>query len=224
MKNILTSLYKGIFAGLAIGLGGFLFILSTCYIEGEVGKIVGSIVFAIGLFTVCTFGFHLFTGRVGQVFEEKKTKDFYFSLVSMLIGNAIGAFSLGLICYLIFKDTAVFERAEAVATLRLNFSSYQNYFACFVKSVLCGMCVYLAVKSFNLNRLKPIGIFLLVFFVFVFVYSGFEHCIANMFYFGFAKAFSLELVIDLLLCILGNIVGTIPSVLLFKLFSKSTNI
>ncbi len=221
MKNIFVSLYKGILAGLAIGLGGFLFILATCYIQNELGKILGSILFSIGLFTVCTFGLHLFTGRVGQVFEEKKNKDFYFSLVSMLIGNAIGAFSLGLLCYLIFKDTEMYTRANAVASLRLGFDTYQNYISCFLKSLLCGMCVYLAVKSFNLNRLKPVGIFLLIFFVFVFVYCGFEHCIANMFYFGFAKAFTIYTLVDLLLCILGNIIGTLPPVLMYKIFSNT---
>jgi len=221
MKNLLTSLYKGLFAGFAIGLGGFLFVLSTCFIEGEIGKIIGSILFSVGLFTVCTFGFHLFTGRVGQVFEEKKNKEFYFSLLSMFLGNIIAAFSLGLLCYLIFKNTPLYDRALAVANSRLNFDSYQNYISCFIKSLLCGLCVYLAVKSFNLNRLKLVGILLLVFFVFVFVYCGFEHCIANMFYFGFGANFTFFILVDMILCVLGNIVGTIPGVILFKLFNRN---
>ena len=220
MKNILTSLYKGILAGLSIGLGGFLFCLTTWGIEGEIGKVLGSIVFAVGLFLVCTFGFYLFTGRVGQVFEEKKDKDFYISLVVMIIGNAIGAIIMGYLGYFIFKNTSLINRAMEVSALRLNFDSYQNYISCFIKSCLCGLCVYMAVKSFSLNKLKPIGIFLLVFFVFVFVYSGFEHCIANMFYFSFSNDWGLNAFIDLGLCITGNIVGTVPGVMIFKLASS----
>ena len=82
------------------------------------------------------------------------------------------------------------------------------------------VCVYLAVKAFSLNRLKPIGILLLVFFVFVFVYSGFQHCIANMFYFGFGNHINGYTFINLAFCILFNSLGPIFGVLLVKLIKN----
>lgn len=223
VKKQLIQFLKGILAGASIALGGFLFVIATFLLQGdlsELGKILGSLLFPVGLFLVCTFGFSLYTGKIGLVFEERKESWFYISLPVMLIGNAIGTLIVGYACYFIFKDTDVMTRAIAVANARLDFSSYANYLQCFIKSFLCGLCVYIAVKSFGKDRLKPIGILLLVFFVFVFVYCGFEHCVANMFYFSMANRRTGEAFIDLSLCILGNSLGTIPGVLLFKLIAK----
>ncbi len=220
MKNVFTSLLKGILAGLSIGVGGFLYILMTYLLPNELGKILGSILFAVGLFLVCTFSFYLYTGKIGLVYEEKKDKDFYISLPVMLIGNAVGAFGLGYICYFICKDWAIMETVNGACLARTTLNNVYDYLGCMVKSFLCGLCVYLAVKCFNLNRLKPLGISLLVFFVFVFVYSGYQHCIANMFYFGFGNHINPNTFINLILCILFNSFGPIVGVAVFRLFKK----
>ena len=221
MKQYVFSFLKGILAGLSIGVGGFLYVLMTHFISGELGKVLGSILFAVGLFTVCTFSLHLYTGKIGVVYEGKQSKEFYISLPIMLVGNAIGAFSLGFALYFAFKDTSVMNTVNSVCSMRTTLNLFNDYLSLIVKSLLCGVCVYLAVKAFNLNRLKLVGILLLVFFVFVFVYSGFQHCIANMFYFGFGFHIKGETFINLALCILFNSIGPVFGVLLFKLFNKS---
>lgn len=223
MKQYLTTLLKGILAGLAIGLGGFLYVLMRFAFTDsltELGKIFGSILFSVGLFLVCTFYLSLYTGKIGMIYEGKQTKEFYISLPIMLVGNAIGAFGLGYICFFIFKDTSVYSAATSVAASRLVFNNAFDYIMTMIQSFLCGLCVFLAVKSFSLNRLKPLGITLLIFFVFVFVYCGFQHCIANMFYFGFANAINLNTLINLLLVILFNSFGPIIGVLLVKLIKQ----
>ena len=221
MKYQLLSFLKGILAGLSIGVGGFLYILMICYVPGELGKVLGSLLFAIGLFTVCTFSLHLYTGKIGCIYEGKQTKEFYISLPVMLIGNAIGAFSLGYICFAIFKNNnELMTTISATCLSRTTLNTFNDYLGMMIKSLLCGICVYLAVKSFNLNRLKPLGISLLVLFVFVFVYSGFQHCIANMFYFGFGNHINLYTFVNLIFCILFNSIGPIFGVLLVKLIEK----
>ena len=40
MKYQLLSFLKGILAGLAIGVGGFLYVLMTHFISGELGKVL----------------------------------------------------------------------------------------------------------------------------------------------------------------------------------------
>ena len=45
--------------------------------------------------------------------------------------------------------------------------------------------------------------------VIVFILSGFEHCIANMYYISLAKLWSLKAVLSMLIMILGNSVGSI---------------
>ena len=220
MKNIALSFLKGILAGLSIGLGGFLFILLSHYVPGEIGKILGSLFFAVGLFLVCTFKFSLFTGKIGLIYEKKQEKDFYISLPVMLIGNAVGAFLLGYICYFSFRNIDLINTAINAAKSRTNLFTVDDYFALILRSILCGLCVYLAVKAFNMDRLKPLGIILLVLFVFIFVYSGFQHCIANMFYFGFANEINGYTFINLALCIVGNSIGPVFGVLLYKVFNR----
>lgn len=221
MKNVLTNFYKGILAGLAIGLGGFLYVLMRHFVDGELGVVLGSILFSVGLFLVCTFYLSLYTGKIGLIYEGKKDKDYLISLPVMLIGNAIGAFGLGYLCFFIFRNTDVMNTViNKVCAPRTSLNTFNDYLSCMVKSFLCGVCVYLAVKSFGLNRLKPLGIILLVFFVFLFVYSGFQHCIANMFYFGFGNHINGFTFVNLAFCILFNSLGPVVGVLLFNLFHK----
>lgn len=219
-KTLLINFLKGILAGLAIGLGGFLYILMVHFVNGELGKVLGSTLFAVGLFLVCTFKLSLYTGKIGIIYEGKQTKDFYWFLPVMLIGNAIGAFALGYLCFAIFKNTDIMNTVNNTCSIRTTLNSFNDYLSCIIKSILCGTCVYLAVKCFNLDRLKPLGISLLVFFVFVFVYCGFQHCIANMFYFGFGNHINGYTFINLALVILFNSIGPIIGVALFKLFKK----
>lgn len=233
MKTIYTHFLKGILAGLAIGLGGFMYVLMTFLFSGdlaELGKILGSILFAIGLFLVCTFYLSLYTGKIGMVFEGKQDKYFYISLPAMLFGNAIGAFAFGYICYCLFglTGTGLYDSAVNAANARLTFNVWSDYVVTCIKSFLCGVCVYLAVKAFSLNRLRPLGILLLVFFVFVFVYCGFQHCIANMFYFGMANSlinaeggFCWQMLVNLALVILFNSLGPVVPVYLVKLIKKA---
>ena len=226
VKKQLLQFLLGILAGLAIGLGSFLFVITKTYVPGEYGKILGSIVFSIGLFLVCTFMLSLYTGKIGLVFEKKQEAWFYISLPVMIIGNAVGAVGLGLLCYLIFKGNEdVMKTITGVCDIRSaqfdHIESAEPFLVTFIKGFACGFCVYLAVKSFAANRLKPVGIILLVFFVFLFVYFGFEHCIANMFYFSMGFKWTGGAFINLFLVILANSLGTIPGVFMLKLFSKN---
>ncbi len=219
--KVLKTLLLGILAGLCIGLGGFLYIILSHYVEGELGKVLGSIIFSVGLFMVCTFSLNLYTGKIGLIYEKKQEKYYYISLPIILVGNTIGSFLLGYICYFIFKDTDIMNTVNAVCDSRTTLNNFNDYLSCIVRSTLCGLCVYLAVKFFSLNRLKPLGISLLVLFVFIFVYSGYQHCIANMFYFGFGNHINGNTFINLALVIFFNSIGPVFGALGYKLITSN---
>ena len=220
MKYFL-AVYKGILAGLAIGLGGFLFTLMTYALPNELGKILGALLFPIGLSIVCIFKLFLFTGKIGLVFESNQTKDFYINLPLMYIGNIIGSLILGYICYAIFKNTDLFSRINAITINKTNFDAgYEYYLMLIVKSLITGLCVYLAVKSYGLIKNKIIGVFLIFVFIFIFVYIGGDHCVANMYYFSFANSWTGYAFLNIVLATICNSIGTIPGVLLFKAFKK----
>ena len=219
MKYLL-AVFKGILAGLSIGLGGFLFTVMTYALPNELGKILGALLFPIGLSIVCIFKLYLFTGKIGLVFENKQTKDFYINLSLMYIGNIIGSLILGYLCFAIFRNTDLFLRIISIAENKIAFNDYQYYLAFVVKSLITGLCVYLAVKSFSICRNRIIGIFLIFVFIGLFVYIGGDHCVANMYYFSFANKWTGYAFLNIALATICNSIGTIPGVLLFKYFQK----
>ena len=72
-----------------------------------------------------------------------------------------------------------------------------------VRAIFCGILMYTAVAIYK-EKGSPLGIF---FCVPVFILSGFEHSIADMFYFFCARMFSLEVFVFLALVVVGNSVG-----------------
>ena len=73
--------------------------------------------------------------------------------------------------------------------------------------MFCNILIYLSVESYreNPHQLgKYLGLFL---GVAVFVQAGFEHCVANMFYFTVAGAWSGKTVLYLIVMTLGNALG-----------------
>lgn len=220
MKYLIT-IFKGVLAGLSIGLGGFLFTVITYALPNELGKILGALLFPIGLSIVCIFKLFLFTGKIGLVFESKQSKDFYINLPLMYIGNIIGSLILGYICFAIFRNTDLFARISAIAQNKTTFDSgYEYYLSLIVKSLITGLCVYLAVKSYGVCKNKIIGVSLIFVFIAIFVYIGGDHCVANMYYFSFANHWTGYAILNIALATICNSIGTIPGVLLFKAFKK----
>lgn len=70
---------------------------------------------------------------------------------------------------------------------------------------MCGILMYLAIDNYNKNR----NIIFIIMPVMVFILSGFEHSIANMFYYFSSDYRNIESAIYLLTNIFGNGVGAI---------------
>ena len=204
MKYLKVLLF-GIFAGLAIGLGSLVFTIVSTYAKSVGGQIFASALFSIGLILVCTLGLQLYTGKVGVVFDDReKLKENAINLPIMLAGNAIGAFALGVICHFIFANVP--DTANRILAISLGKT---NSTTVFLQGIFCGALVYIAVYFFkNLQNyaMKIIGI---ITAVTLFVYCGFQHCIANMFYFGMAFNWNIDMLWNLLIVILTNSVGAL---------------
>ena len=204
MKYLKVLLF-GIFAGLAIGLGSFVFTITCAYLPGEGGKMFASCLFSIGLILVCVLGLQLYTGKIGVVFDDRaKIGENALNLPIMLIGNAIGAFGLGILCHFIFQSVP--EIADKITAISLGKTGSTTVF---LQGIFCGALVYIAVycfKNFQNWAMKIIGIIVAVT---LFVYCGFQHCIANMFYFGMAFNWNIDMLWNLLIVILTNSIGAL---------------
>ena len=205
MKYLKVLLY-GIYAGLAIGLGSFVFTIVSAYMgDTTAGKIFASALFSVGLILVCVLGLQLYTGKIGVVFDDReKLKENAINLPIMLVGNAIGAFALGILCHFIFMNLP-----EVVSKIQAISEGKTASDTVFLQGIFCGALVYIAVYFFkNLQNygMKIVGI---ITAVTLFVYCGFQHCIANMFYFGMAFNWNINMLWNLLIVILTNSVGAL---------------
>ena len=208
MQKMADKWLRAILAGFMIGAGGTLFLSVE-------NRYMGSFLFGIGLFTILVFKLSLFTGKVGYAVQQKPA--YLVDLAIIWAGNLIGTVGVGLMMLQTRSAAALPEKAAAICNTKLD----DGLVSIFVLSIFCGVMMFLAADNFKKaeNAMqKNIGIFLPVM---VFILCGFEHCVANMFYFTVAQAWSEKAVVYLLVMSLGNSVGAFIFPLCEKVFQKT---
>ena len=204
----------GIFAGMFIALA------ATGATFGNVygGKIAGACIFTAGLAMVVVAGSELFTGNNlmlmalfdGKIGLLKLLKNWFF----VYLGNFIGALFIVALVTL----SGVFDPvSDTVVATAVNKTSL-TFFEALLRGILCNFLVCIGVwMAFGAKTVQ--GKIAAVFFpVMLFVLSGFEHSIANMFYIpaGMMEGtfmgiptptISAFLLHNLLPVTLGNIIG-----------------
>ena len=169
---------KSILASILIGLG--------VAVSLTLGNPLGAIFFAFGLLGICLLQANLFTGKCGYWW-----KDQFWHLMLVLLINLAAGYLIGILLGLAspgLVQVAILKVAEW--TFSLEF---------FVRAIFCGMVMYICVELYN--RGDKAGIFL---GIPLFIFCGFQHCIANIIVLGVAHSFSWTI----LLAILGNLIGS----------------
>ena len=199
LKGFFPQIFGGIASGLMIGIGGT--VLLSCE-----DRYIGAILFTIALLTICFMDFYLYTGRIGFAAEgfEKKTA---VQLAVGLVSNFVGATLMGLIIR--YARPALIEKAAASCDSKLR----NGVLRAFVLGCLCGVLMYVAVKTFRQNK-TVLGV---IFCIPVFILAGFEHSIADMFYFALAGMINIQYIGFIIAVILGNSVGALVIAALFRL-------
>ena len=172
---------KSVGAAVLIGLGNFALL--------KLGNPIGPVIFAFGLLGVCYLGQNLFTGKCGFLFEDKIP---ILQLLVILGVNLVAGFLIGRLFAM--ADGGIVEAATT------KVAGWELSWAFLIKSVLCGVIMYLAVAMYR--KKTPLGI---IFGVPLFIFCGFQHCIANVITMGVAGVWSWTL----LLAVAGNFVGAI---------------
>ena len=219
LKKRLNVLLYAIFAGVAVSIGGILYLLTKALIPENSwipSIIVGSLLFPVGLISICYFKFNLYTGKIGLAFRnpniDKKGLNVFEWLFWILLGNMIGAIIIGLIIWgltFINRYSAFSLTIKSVALLRNMPFTAQGVFDMSYKGVLCGVLVYAGVYFFNNLKTtfgKILGIMVPIAF---FVYAGLQHCIANMFYIAASGNWNANSLVGLVVCIAANSLGSI---------------
>ena len=186
---------KELLAGILIGIGGITYLRT-----GD--PLVSPFLFSVGLIAVVLTGSPLYTGRIGDFPLEKTGLARHIAdYALMLLFNLLGAVLTGLAASELFGFAGMSMEAKLAQSplkaLALGFG--------------CGMMMYLAVSGYK----KTGKLILLSLPVATFIFCGFDHCIADAFY--FAAAHTLPAWYYFPMVILGNTLGA----LFFKIVSSA---
>lgn len=195
----LKNFTAAVLAGFMISIGGTVFLACE-------SKVVGATFFSLGLTVILMQGYLLFTGKTAYVFDNKPS--YLLDLLLIWVGNIVGTAIVGALVH--YAKPALAETASALCEAKLAQTPLQTI----VLGALCGVLVYIAVDYYKTNTDKsPLPKLLLVFTCIpVFILCGFEHSVADMFYFAASADFALYTVegfVYILYVSLGNLIGAV---------------
>jgi formate transporter len=214
----LTQALLGVLAGAFIGLGALMFALvaSDASLGFATQRLVGGLVFSLGLVLVTVAGAELFTGNnlivmawaAGQVSVGALLRNWAVVCAANFVGAAGLALLVGLADTAQMNQGAVGRTLLSVAQAKAEMPAVQAFF----RGVLCNVLVCMAVWMAMAGRTVTDKAVAIVFPITAFVAAGFEHSIANMFFFAFAVLADAPLgvaamLVNLAVVIAGNVVG-----------------
>lgn len=184
-------LLLAVLAGGAIGIGG-------CVYLSLDNKVVGALMFTVGLYAICVHGLNLYTGKIGYLVNQPFS--YCLDLAIIWIGNLAGTF-LAALAIQETRIASVSEKAAEMCEVKLN----DSQMSLFLLGIFCGFLMFVAVDGYRSTK-NPVILFM---GVAVFILCGFEHCIADMFYFSVAKLWSGKAFLRILVITLGNSLGAV---------------
>ncbi len=213
-RETVVFILMAICSGLMIGLGGTASLIAMNGF-GKAGKIIGPVLFSLGIFEIVTYEMKLFTGMVADIptMGLKNT----WRLPVCFLGNVLGVAFVALLVYFTPLADAAIAQSKILVAGKLSAENWPLASLC--SSILCGACITLSVWSVKYSPKKGLDATLGVTFpIIVFAFCGFDHSVANVLYFFFNGAISWKIVGYELLAILGNILGGIilPCIALYR--------
>jgi len=189
----LPLLMLGMLAGVFIGLGAMLFVLvkSDATLGFASSAILGGLVFSLGLLLVVVAGAELFTGNNllamawadGRISSAEVLRNW----VLVCLANFCGAAGLAVLVFASghtdLNSGAIGQQVVAMALAKQELPFWSAFF----RGVLCNVLVCMAVWMTLAGRSVTDKFIAIVFPISAFVAAGFEHSIANMYFFPLAE-------------------------------------
>lgn len=188
----LQTAMLGVLAGAFIGLGAMYFtlVVSDASIGFAAAQVAGGVCFSLGLLLVVVAGAELFTGNNllamawagGRIGLAEVLRNW----AIVCVANFVGAAGLACLVYLSghwqVNAGAVGAKTLAIAAAKAALPAWRAFFL----GVLCNILVCMAVWMSLAGRSVVDKFVAIVFPVSAFVAAGFEHSIANMYFFPLA--------------------------------------
>ena len=212
---VLQMFVLALLAGAFIGFGGAAYTAVMSGVDATFGpaRLLGGLVFSLGLILVIIGGAELFTGNalmvMAAVDRKITTRQLLRSWAVVYLGNFAGAAGLALAFGFSgilngSLDTAAVSIAQAKATL--------DPFEAFVRGALCNALVCLAIWLSFAARTVSGKVLAILWPISTFVLLGLEHSVANMYFFPQAWMAGSDVAVgkavaNLGWVTLGNVVG-----------------
>jgi formate/nitrite transporter len=177
-----------ILAGIFIGFGAEFYniVVHDSGLAFGLNALVGGLVFSLGLILVVVAGAELFTGNtlmvMGFVEGIVGADGLLRSWAIVYAGNFVGSLVLVLLMYFSGQWGLHNSLVGAKSLLIANGKVSLTFVEAFVRGILCNALVVLAVWLCYSARTTADKILAVIFPITAFVSSGFEHCIANMYF------------------------------------------
>ncbi|HEX5626117.1 MAG TPA: formate/nitrite transporter family protein [Saprospiraceae bacterium] len=184
---LLSMIMLGILAGVFIGLGALYFniVNSDPQLSFGIQRLLGGLVFSLGLILVVVAGAELFTGNnlLVMAWADGKIKlwEVLRNWLVVCFSNFAGALGLAFLVY--WSNHPDMNNGEVglnyvkIATAKCNLSFQHAFFS----GMLCNILVCLAVWMAQAGRNIADRVLVILFPISAFVAAGFEHSIANMY-------------------------------------------
>lgn len=129
MKKIIDIFLRSLLTGVAIAIGG------TVYLSCP-NKYLGVFLFGIGLFVILSFGFNLFTGKVGYAVENKPS--YLGELGIIWLGNFAGAV-LSALLITQTRISTISDKATELCNIKLGDNITSVFILSFSAEYLCSL-------------------------------------------------------------------------------------
>lgn len=185
--SVLKTILLGIMAGafVAFGAEGSTFAIHNIADIG-LAKVLAGVIFPVGLILIVLVGGDLFTGNcmIAMACLDKKVKwaNMAKNLIIVYLSNLVGSVFIAVLIFLSGQFSTsnnglgAYVIKIAYGKVNLGFSS------AIVSGILCNILVCIAIIAATSAKDVAGKIFAIFFPIWVFVISGFEHCVANMYY------------------------------------------
>lgn len=199
--NWFKKLLLGILGGVFIGLGytGYLLMAGLSSTAGDLGPLylfIGCLLFPTGLLLCIYLGGNLFTsncmGFISILYKEHKIEHYFMDLGITLIGNAIGCILLALIIWASnvfgtvnsgeFSDTVLYIIELAKKKYNVEHQWWNNFFS----GILCNVIIVGTTIISIQTKKSGVGAFVIYLMLVIFIFSGYQHVVANIFLFSIA--------------------------------------
>ena len=184
---LLRMILLGIFAGMFIACGASASSVAMHAIPNVgVARLVAGAVFPVGLMMIVFVGGELFTGDCLMIMGCLHKKYSVWAMIRVLavvfaanfVGAALFAAMVNASTQLNFSSNLMGAFTIKVAVGKLNLS----FFNAFISGILCNIFVCIAVLMATAAKDIAGKVWAIFFPILAFVVSGYEHCVANMYY------------------------------------------